>query len=126
MEDKIKFPQIKKSITDFIYEEEGDISRNKLMFIGSLLVIASVMSFGDNAFATHRSHSSHSSHSSSSYGGGSSSSGSSHSNLGSDDSGSSGVDSNQTQTNVQQSQPAPHPQLTPQVPQTPTATDVPK
>ena len=67
------FPKVKKSITAFLYEEEGNIPRNKLLTLGSMILLLSIL-YADEAFAGHRSHSSHSSHGSH----GSSSHGSSH------------------------------------------------
>ena len=67
------FPKVKKSITDFLYEEEGNIPRNKLLTLGSMILLLSIL-YADEAFAGHRSPSSHSSHGSH----GSSSHGSSH------------------------------------------------
>ena len=64
-----QFPEIKKSIQNYLYEEEGNITRNKLLIVGSLAVIMSVL-FALDAQAGHRSHSSHSSHRSSSHGSG--------------------------------------------------------
>lgn len=55
------FPKVKKSITDFLYEEEGNIPRNKLLTLGSMILLLSIL-YADEAFAGHRSHSSHSSH----------------------------------------------------------------
>lgn len=60
---KINYPKINKNIQDFIYEEEGNISRDKVLFIGSMLIILAAM-IPSKAFAGHRSHSSHASHSS--------------------------------------------------------------
>lgn len=57
------FPKIIKSIEDFLYEEEGNITRNKVLTIGSMMLIMGVI-LGTDAFAAHRSHSSHKSHSS--------------------------------------------------------------
>jgi len=58
-----KFPEIKKSLGDFLYDEEGNISRNKIITVGSLILILSMV-YGMDAFASHSSHSSHESHSS--------------------------------------------------------------
>ena len=58
------FPEFKKGLEDFITEEEGNISRAKVLMIGSIMVVVSALAFGDIAYAKHRSHSSHSSHSS--------------------------------------------------------------
>lgn len=69
MEQYNKKNQITKKLTDFLYEEEGNISRGKILTIGSLLLIAGLM-FADDLWATHRSHSSHSSHRSHSSGSG--------------------------------------------------------
>ena len=60
---KIDYPRINKKIQDFMYEEEGNISRDKVLFIGSMLIILAAM-VPSKVFAAHRSHSSHSSHSS--------------------------------------------------------------
>lgn len=59
--------KIRKSLSDFLYEEEGNISRGKILTVGSLLLLAGII-FADEVFGAHRSHSSHSSHSSSSSG----------------------------------------------------------
>lgn len=70
-EREMKFPQIEKSITDFMNDEDGNITRNKLVSIGSLILLMSLLSI-DNVSAhgshsSHRSHSSHESHSSTAY-----------------------------------------------------------
>lgn len=70
-----QFPEIQKSIQNYLYEEEGNITRNKLLMVGSLAVLMSVL-FALDASAghsSHRSHSSHSSHSSGSHSSGHSS-----------------------------------------------------
>ena len=70
-----QFPEIQKSIQNYLYEEEGNITRNKLLMVGSLAVVMSVL-FALDASAghsSHRSHSSHSSHSSGSHSSGHSS-----------------------------------------------------
>jgi len=61
--DKSIFPHIKKSIEDFVSDQEGNIPRNKVLTIGSMMLILSVL-LADQAFAGHSSHRSHSSHSS--------------------------------------------------------------
>lgn len=53
-------PKINKKISDFLYEEEGNISRGKILTVGSLLLIAGIL-FADEVYGAHRSHSSHSS-----------------------------------------------------------------
>ena len=60
------FPSVKRSIQDFINDEEATIPRGKLLAIGSLMLVLSVI-LGVDAAAKHTSHRSHSSHSSSSY-----------------------------------------------------------
>lgn len=47
------FPKVKKSITDFLYEEEGNIPRNKLLTLGSMILLLSIL-YADEAFAGHR------------------------------------------------------------------------
>lgn len=55
------FPKLQKSIEHLIEDEEGNIPGNKLLMLGTLVVIlGSLLSI--DAFAKHRSHSSHSSH----------------------------------------------------------------
>lgn len=75
---EIVFPKIQQSVSNFLYEEEANISRGKLLMIGSLMVVVGILINPEGSFAahrshsshsSHRSHSSHSSHSSSSYGG---------------------------------------------------------
>lgn len=61
--DKSIFPHIKKSIENFVSDQEGNIPRNKVLTIGSMMLILSVL-LADQAFAGHTSHRSHSSHSS--------------------------------------------------------------
>lgn len=57
------FPEISKSISDFLYDEEGNIPRGKILAVGSIMLILSIM-FVDPALAYHGSHSSHASHAS--------------------------------------------------------------
>lgn len=66
MEDRL-FPSIKKSVEDFIYEEEGNITRSKVVAMGTMMLILSLLMY-DEVFAAHRSHSSHGSHASHSSG----------------------------------------------------------
>ena len=61
----LMFPKIDKAITDFLNDEDGNISRKKLVTIGSFVLLMSIMNF-DTVFA-HKSHASHSSHESHSY-----------------------------------------------------------
>lgn len=68
-EKKPIFPTIQRTIESFIEDEEGGIPANRLMTIGTLIVLLSSL-LSMTAFAghsSHKSHSSHSSHSSSSY-----------------------------------------------------------
>lgn len=62
MKDEL-FPQIKRSIENYLTEEEGNISRSKLLKIGSMVLLMGVL-FMQDSFAAHGSHNSHSSHSS--------------------------------------------------------------
>lgn len=56
-----RFPHIIHAVKDYLNDEEGNISRSKLLTVGSLMIIMSILLAGE-AFAAHRSHSSHSSH----------------------------------------------------------------
>ena len=81
--DKI-FPEFQKNIENLIEDEEGNIPGNKLLALGTMIIILGSLMTMD-AFAAHRSHSSHSSHRShSSHSSGSH--GNSHSNHGSHES----------------------------------------
>ena len=55
--------KVQRKLSDFIYEEEGNISRGKILTVGSLLLIAGII-FADEVFAAHSSHRSHVSHTS--------------------------------------------------------------
>jgi len=57
------FPTIRRSLESFIEDEEGNIPRNKLLAIGTVIVVMSLV-FGSETLAAHGSHSSHSSHAS--------------------------------------------------------------
>lgn len=68
-------PQVRNSIEQFLYEEEGKITRNKVLTVGSMMLIMGLL-FATDVFAEHSSHRSHSSHKShSSHSSGSSGSG---------------------------------------------------
>lgn len=54
------FPRVKKEIINFINDEEGNITRNKILAVGSMVILLSIIA-GINAQAAHSSHSSHSS-----------------------------------------------------------------
>lgn len=58
-----KFPHIQEAITNFLYDEEGNIPRNKVLTIGAMVIVLGIL-MTDDVFAGHRSHSSHTSHSS--------------------------------------------------------------
>jgi len=58
------FPSLKRAITDFIFEEEGYISRGKMLTLGTLMVVAAFTLAVRDAFASHGSHASHASHAS--------------------------------------------------------------
>lgn len=55
------FPHVKDSIDRFMYDEEGNIPRSKILTIGSMMLLFTLL-LSDQAWAAHRSHSSHSSH----------------------------------------------------------------
>ena len=40
---KTLFPSIVKSLDDFLYEEEGNITRNKIVAMGTMVLILSLM-----------------------------------------------------------------------------------
>ena len=67
--DNFQFPHIAESIDQFLNDEEGSIPRNKILTVGSMIIILGVLMAGE-AFAGHRSHSSHRSHQSHSSGSG--------------------------------------------------------
>lgn len=82
-----KMNPILKSISDYLYEEEANIDRKKIISIGTILALATFFMAAD-AFAKHGSHESHGSHGSHSSGSGyhSSHASSFHSNHGSHES----------------------------------------
>lgn len=55
------FPKFMKKIEDLIEDEEGNIPGNKLLMLGTMIIVLGSMLAVD-AFAAHSSHSSHSSH----------------------------------------------------------------
>ena len=57
-EKKELFPSLMKSLDDFLYEEEGNITRNKVVAMGTMVLVLSLLMM-DEVFAGHRSHSSH-------------------------------------------------------------------
>lgn len=62
MEEKV-VSKIQRRLNDFLYEEEGNISRSKILTVGSLLLIAGII-FADEVYGAHSSHRSHVSHTS--------------------------------------------------------------
>ena len=64
------FPRIMKNIENLIEDEEGNVPGNKLLMLGTMVIILGNMLAIDvlAAHSSHRSHSSHSSHSSGSHG----------------------------------------------------------
>ena len=60
---KPSFPVIDRSISDFLMEEEANISRKKILSVGTMLILVTLF-LSTNVFAKHSSHRSHSSHSS--------------------------------------------------------------
>lgn len=57
------FPQISKSLSQLIEDQEGNIPGKKLLMLGTMIIVLSSF-LSIDAFAAHRSHSSHQSHSS--------------------------------------------------------------
>lgn len=41
--DKSIFPQVKRGIQDFLYEEEGNIPRNKMLTLGTMETIPRIV-----------------------------------------------------------------------------------
>ena len=66
--DKTKnlFPSVKKALGDYLSDEEGNITRSKVVTLAGIAIVLGTL-YGLNVQASHRSHSSHSSHSSGSY-----------------------------------------------------------
>lgn len=58
-----KFPKIKKSIQDFFEDEDGSITRSKVLMIGGMVIILGAL-LGDEVYAAHRTHYTHRTHSS--------------------------------------------------------------
>ena len=51
--DNFKFPHIHKSIDDFLSDEEGNIPMNKVLTIGSMIMILGIL-FAEDVFSAHR------------------------------------------------------------------------
>lgn len=79
------FPAIKRGIEKLIEDQEGNVPSNKLLMLGSMIIVLGSVLFVD-ALAAHSSHSSHSSHVSHSSHSSSSTSTYTHSNHGSHES----------------------------------------
>mgnify|MGYP007092389825 CR=1 FL=1 len=62
MSDSI-FPHINESIENFLFDEEGNIPRSKIIAIGSMLVVMGIL-MTEDIYAAHRTHSTHRTHSS--------------------------------------------------------------
>ena len=60
---KPSFPVVDRSISDFLMEEEANISRKKILSVGTMLILVTLF-LSTDVFAKHSSHRSHSSHSS--------------------------------------------------------------
>ncbi len=58
-----KFPKIKKSISDFFEDDDGSITRNKVLMIGGMILVLGLL-LGEEIYAAHRTHSTHRTHSS--------------------------------------------------------------
>lgn len=58
-----RFPKIKKSIKDFFEDEDGSITRSKVLMIGGMVIILGML-LGDEVYAAHRTHYTHRTHSS--------------------------------------------------------------
>ena len=56
------FPKFKKNISDLIEDEEGNIPGNKLLMLGTMIVVLGSMMQMDAVQAVHGSHKSHASH----------------------------------------------------------------
>lgn len=60
------FPSVTKALGDYLSDEEGNITRSKVVTLAGIAIVLGTL-YGLNVQASHRSHSSHSSHSSGSY-----------------------------------------------------------
>ncbi|MDO5133839.1 MAG: His-Xaa-Ser repeat protein HxsA3, partial [Eubacteriales bacterium] len=56
------FPHVKHSVEDFLFDEEGNIPRSKILTIGSMMIVLSML-LTEKAFAGHRTHYTHRTHS---------------------------------------------------------------
>lgn len=65
----MKFPSIKREIANLIEDQEGNITRGKMLSIGSMVILLGILLSTDifAGHSSHFSHSSHKSHSSTSY-----------------------------------------------------------
>ena len=50
-----RFPRIKKEIMNFIDDEEGNITRSKMLTVGSMIILLGIIA-GIDANAAHSSH----------------------------------------------------------------------
>lgn len=59
----VSFPEVTRAIENFLSDEEGNITRNKILSVGALAIVLGVIyASAFDSYARHRSHSSHSSH----------------------------------------------------------------
>lgn len=56
------FPKVQKSISNYLTDEEGNVTRNKIVTVGAMMLIMGLV-FALDVFAKHRSHLAHRSHS---------------------------------------------------------------
>ena len=57
-----KFPELKRSIDDFLEDEEGSITRKKALMLGSMILVFG-LAMAQDVYATHRTHYTHRTHS---------------------------------------------------------------
>ena len=57
------YPHIERSLSNFLFDEEGNIPRNKILLIGPLVIVLSML-LSESIFAKHRTHSTHRTHNS--------------------------------------------------------------
>ena len=55
------FPSVTKALGDYLSDEEGNITRSKVVTLAGIAIVLGTL-YGLNVQASHRSHSSHSSH----------------------------------------------------------------
>ena len=60
-DEKSLFPHIQHAIKDFMFEEEANIPRNKVLTIGAMMLVLNFLLI-EHGFAKHKSHTSHTVH----------------------------------------------------------------